>query len=1051
MNKHINKTVLAIAIGSILSTSAHAAITDIIISEYVEGSANNKAIELTNTGSDDYTFTDAIELQYSSYTNQVQNASAENVLAGQTIAAGSTLVIYNGAAEDELVNSIVGDKVATGTWDEVGYSSLNYNGDEHVAIVDVDDDTTYDTIGIDGTYWGSDVTVRRRLEEGNATPTQSSTYNASDWEEFDTDSFEDLGTSTYSEYQESAAETSVCVLDTQTTIAEAQGSGTASPLIESYYETDEAYDITGIVTMVTSKPVAGFYMQDVSPDGDETTSDGIFVKTSNATDDMIGNTICVNSTVSEYYTLTQLETDEWDIVDDTSSVPAATDIEMIADDNGSFNATLERYEGMLVNLPDDIDPNSDDEQTMRVTKAFGFNYDSYRNDMILAYETPNMNPTQDNIAGSDEATATELENDDHRLIIESSESADDGDIPYYPNFNLYPEDNYVRINDSVVGMEGVISYGYSNFNLVVTNELNSSNFVHNDDRTSSPDLDTSTEDDHFVIKVGTQNLLNLFNSPFGGDSNSYGENRGADSDEEYEKQLAKLVSAITGLNADIVGLMEIENNGFGTDSAIQALVDAINEEYYDEDPDDVDSDYSTSNQYVFVGYDANGDLVLDSEDSLGSDAISTGLLYRPSKVSIESMAVIAMPEQHADPVVNANNAVMKDGDGATLESGDNYQRDTLTATFKVNNTGKTLTVAVNHFKSKGSTCAEDWDGVDFIDDDGAVTDIWSDDAPDADSQGSCENLRVSAAVQLAEELDDMSDDIVIVGDLNSYGQEDPLLVLTENTTGKKITSARDSYIDDKPQFNLSGSAETITESYGYISAVNLKDEERGESSWSYSYDDEIGSLDHILISPSLETRLLDAVDWHINSAESSLYDYNEEYKGDDVENFYVDDAYRSSDHDSAIMALSYQYGETDSGESVHLTISSSAVTVPYVLPEGAIAGDAIEISLSSSSDMSELIVPNNMEITEDNQLLAEIELYGIEEGTYTATMILTRDGEVQSEFTETMKFTAASKDSTTASVAPAEEYDGSGGGSFGLFSLLSLLGLGFLRRTQKAK
>ena len=101
--------------------------------------------------------------------------------------------------------------------------------------------------------------------------------------------------------------------------------------------------------------------------------------------------------------------------------------------------------------------------------------------------------------------------------------------------------------------------------------------------------------------------------------------------------------------------------------------------------------------------------------------------------------------------------------------------------------------------------------------------------------------------------------------------------------------------------------------------------------------------------------------------------------------------------------------------------------------------------------MSELIVPNNMVITEDNQLLAEIELYGIEEDTYTATMILTRDGEVQSEFTETMAFTAASKDSTSASVAPAEEYDGSGGGSFGLFSLLSLFGLGFLRRTQQSK
>ncbi|WP_413693616.1 hypothetical protein [Psychromonas sp. KJ10-2] len=89
--------------------------------------------------------------------------------------------------------------------------------------------------------------------------------------------------------------------------------------------------MTGIVTAVTSYPEKGFYLQDVTPDGDELTSDGIFVSTANATDDMIGNTVCVTSTVTEYYTLTQLETDEWDIIDTSTSAPAATDIEMIAE------------------------------------------------------------------------------------------------------------------------------------------------------------------------------------------------------------------------------------------------------------------------------------------------------------------------------------------------------------------------------------------------------------------------------------------------------------------------------------------------------------------------------------------------------------------------------------------------------------------------------------------------------------------------------------------------------------------------------------------------
>ena len=43
---------------------------------------------------------------------------------------------------------------------------------------------------------------------------------------------------------------------------------------------------------------------------------------------------------------------------------------------------------------------------------------------------------------------------------------------------------------------------------------------------------------------------------------------------EFELQRTKIVSAITRLNADVVGLMEIENNGCGDNSAIANLVGA---------------------------------------------------------------------------------------------------------------------------------------------------------------------------------------------------------------------------------------------------------------------------------------------------------------------------------------------------------------------------------------------------------------------------------------------------------------------------------------------
>ncbi|POF49587.1 nuclease, partial [Vibrio vulnificus] len=114
------------------------------------------------------------------------------------------------------------------------------------------------------------------------------------------------------------------------------------------------------------------------------------------------------------------------------------------------------------------------------------------------------------------------------------------------------------------------------FRLIPTANVTKANFVHNTPRTSSPVIKESYGDDGFTIKVATQNVLNYFNSPYGGHDNQFGDNRGAESQQEFERQQAKIVEAIYGLDADIVGLMEVENNGFGDFSAIRELLEAIN-------------------------------------------------------------------------------------------------------------------------------------------------------------------------------------------------------------------------------------------------------------------------------------------------------------------------------------------------------------------------------------------------------------------------------------------------------------------------------------------
>ena len=65
-----------------------------------------------------------------------------------------------------------------------------------------------------------------------------------------------------------------------------------------------------------------------------------------------------------------------------------------------------------------------------------------------------------------------------------------------------------------------------------------------------------------TTKVASFNVLNYFTT-----LNS----RGANDAEEFERQESKIVSAIAKIDADIVGLIEIENNG---DTAVGTLVEA---------------------------------------------------------------------------------------------------------------------------------------------------------------------------------------------------------------------------------------------------------------------------------------------------------------------------------------------------------------------------------------------------------------------------------------------------------------------------------------------
>ncbi|WP_156139780.1 ExeM/NucH family extracellular endonuclease, partial [Aeromonas media] len=333
--------------------------------------------------------------------------------------------------------------------------------------------------------------------------------------------------------------------------------------------------------------------------------------------------------------------------------------------------------------------------------------------------------------------------------------------------------------------------------------------------------------------------------------------RGALTVAEFELQRTKIVSAITRLNADVLGLMEIENNGYGDNSAIANLVAALNAAQ----PDEAD-------HYAWVA----------SPDGqpIGTDAITVGLIYRPASVTPEGAAsLIELPVQQAE-------AQDASGKPVAIKQG---MRESLLQRFSSPKGDAPLTLVVNHLKSKGSACFEDYP-------DYATADP-------LDGQGHCNALRVSAAKVLGERLKEVSGDLLLIGDLNAYGMEDPIRVLTDYDPAaqpRQIMSASFTTLAGQP-FEESGSA--LGKGYGL---VNLNTRFHGTDTYSYSYEGELGNLDHALASPGLAAKVIGIEDWHINSAESNFFEYGSKYTGQLAKS---DGPFSASDHDPVLVAIQY--------------------------------------------------------------------------------------------------------------------------------------------------
>lgn len=652
---------------------------ELIISEYVEGSGNNKALEFYNSGSQ---VLDLSAYRVEFYFNGASAAGRSIDLSG-SLAPGKTFVLANGVADPALL-ALAGQRVE-GSW---------FNGNDAVLLRRRSGEIldSLGQVGFNpGTTWGSgDVQTLDRslvrkadIRDGDSDPSDAFDP-AAQWLGYPRDTFANLG-------QHGAGEPGGGEEAGLRPIHEVQGAGAESPLV------NQRVAIEGVVVgdFQNASELKGFYVQqeDATVDGDPATSEGIFVYDGgNGSDVKLGDRVRVTGQVREFNGLTELVGPlQVSVLASGVALPTPAGISLPL---ASADA-LERYEGMRVQL----------RQTLTVNEVY--NLGRY-GEVLLSSGGRQMTPTNV-VAPGEQAKAMQARNDLDRILLDDSRSGQNPDPIRYPAPELSAY-NSLRVGDRTSAIDGVLDYSAGSYRI---QPLQTPTFEAANPRPAQPAVEGR-------LRVASFNVLNYFNGD--GKGGGFPTSRGANTAEEFQRQKAKIVAAILASKADIVGLMEIENDGYGEFSAIADLVNGLN------------ASLPQGQRYAFVN---------PNRAKLGSDEIAVGLIYRGDKVRTYRSAAVL------DSSVNP-------------EFDDTRNRPTLAQTFQEINGGERLTIAVNHLKSKGSACDGD---------------------PDTgDGQGNCNLTRARAAQALVDWLAGdptgaKEPDRLIIGDLNSYAKEDPVNVI----------------------------------------------------------------------------------------------------------------------------------------------------------------------------------------------------------------------------------------------------------------------------------
>ncbi|CAE8680450.1 unnamed protein product [Polarella glacialis] len=572
----------------------------LFFSGYAEGSSNNKYLEIYNAGTESANLGDWAFPTVSNGPATPGVYEFWNIFtAGAVLEPGKVYVIAHGSAAQKILdvtnqtytylsNGDDGVKLAYGT--EADHVYVDAVGD-----FQADPGTGWDICGeVAGTV---DHTLVRKTSVTAGNPdwdgSRGTTADNCEWVVHPKDEWKYVGVHQVGGGKNVTTPTEAvlnCSTASPVSISKVQGYGSTSPMV------GEVVVLKGVVTADLQGTYGGFFMQEIDGgDNDSSTSDGIYVADGSVVVSQ-GDLVVVRGMVKENYEETQLVAVSAIDVCGKAPLPMPYFLDILPTRDTS-KTILEPLEGMLIML-----------SPVMVTDTY--NLARYGEMTLSSGWNPVASQVFDPLS-KEHAEMYDLYRD--TLMLDDANPSQNPDPVPYPGTGM-TYDSYIRTGDTLTNVTGPLSYAFSLYKIQKTPGFPAPAVQHTNPREETP------PDVKGRLRIAGFNVLNYFNGDNPGGAFSDKLNRGASNADEFAKQRKKTLSAIAPVDAAVVGLLEIENDGFGVGSAVQDIVDGLNAA-------------TAPLTYTPVTFNV-------TDGKIGTDAIANAIIYQPKLVSVVGQAIL---------------------------------------------------------------------------------------------------------------------------------------------------------------------------------------------------------------------------------------------------------------------------------------------------------------------------------------------------------------------------------------------------------------------------